>query len=684
MEHGESVSLRAHPDTGRKFADWSSCPGDDEANPCAFVMRGAETVAANAFPLKTYTLTVTKPSNGYIAWGTRINCGSGENRTACTETVEHGESVSLRAHPDTGRKFADWSSCPGDDEANPCAFVMRGAETVAANAFPLKTYTLEVTEPSNGYIAWGTRINCGSGENRTACTETVEHGESVSLRAHPDTGREFADWSSCPGDDEANPCVFVMRGAETVAANAFPLKKYKLTVTKPSNGYVEDNNNDDVDIDCGSGTSQADCVDNEVEHGTSVSLEAHPDTGREFAKWSSCPGGADANPCVFVMRGAETVAANAFPLKKYKLTVTKPSNGYVEDNNDDDVDIDCGSGTSQADCVDNEVEHGTSVSLEAHPDTGREFAKWSSCPGGADANPCVFVMRGAETVAANAFPLKKYKLTVTKPSNGYVEDNNDDDVDIDCGSGTSQADCVDNEVEHGTSVSLEAHPGSVGYEFDEWTGKCAGQATATCTFRMVAPATAGATFKKKEYTLTVTSSSKGYVTWGTGQSQRINCGSGTGRTDCTETVTHDTSISLEATPNTGYRLKDWTCSPSSSSCPPAKMTGNLTVTPNFEAILTVDAGGPYQGVKVPGRRLYSVTVRATASGGASPYSMHGKTRARPAEAPLICSPLRMVRVSMARKSRSRMQMATRRRTPRRSPSPRRWAAFRMSLPTLFP
>ena len=189
---------------------------------------------------------------------------------------------------------------------------------------------------------------------------------------------------------------------------------------------------------------------------------------------------------------------------------------------------------------------------------------------------------------------------------------------INCGTGVTTSDCSQTEDE-GTAIDPPfTHSASQHYRFKEWS--CS-PSTSPCppTSYPSQDTTVTASFSK-EYTLTVTSSSKGYVTWGTGQSQRINCGSGTGRTDCTETVLHDTSISLAATPNTGYRLKDWTCSPSSSPCPPAKMTGNLTVTPNFETTLTVDAGGPYQGTKVPGRHFYSVTVRATASGGAPPYS----------------------------------------------------------------
>ena len=721
FNHGSEVALAASPETGYRFVSWTGCDSKN-GSACAQTVEGDEKVTAN-FSLKSYTLTVTRPLNGgRIVWGERINCGSGSDQTDCTEKVAHGESVSLAAQPATGYKFNGWTGkCHGQATAT-CTFDMNAPATAGAT-FTKKKYKLEIKpKPSNGYVednnAAAVNIDCGSGTGRTKCVdENVEHGTSVSLTAHPATGYKSNGWTGKCHEQTTATCTFIMNGPATAGAT-FTKKKYKLEIKpKPSNGYVEDNNAD-VDIDCGSGTGRTDCVDEDVEHDTSVSLTAHPDTGYEFNVWTGACHGRTAT-CTFDMNGPATAGAT-FKKKKYTLTVTRPLNGGRIVWGDR---INCGSGSGQTDCTET-VAHDESVSLAAQPATGRKFAGWSRCPA-SDANaskttPCAFPMTKSETVAANAFPLKKYKLEIKpKPSNGYVEDNNAD-VDINCGSGTDRTDCVDENVKHGTSVSLTAHP-DTGYKFKDWTGKCDVQmtATATCTFSMNAAATVGATFKKKEYTLTVTrplnggrivwgdrincgsgsdqtdctekvahdesvslaaqpatgrqfagwsrcpasganaskttpcaftmtrsetvaanafplkkykleikpKPSKGHVTWGTGQSKLINCGLGTGRTDCTETeVQHGTSISLVATPKAGYRLKNWTCSPGSSPCPPATLTGNLTVAPNFETTLTVDAGGPYQARYHPGfgrsgtswvvvPPFYQVTVTAVAQGG---------------------------------------------------------------------
>ena len=176
-------------------------------------------------------------------------------------------------------------------------------------------------------------------------------------------------------------------------------------------------------------------------------------------------------------------------------------------------------------------------------------------------------------------------------------------------------------------MSLTAH-WATGYGFSAWTGKCSGEATATCTFIMNAPAQVGATFVKKTDKLEVKPKpTKGYVT-GNG----ISCGSGT-RTTCSVTLNHNTAVSLAATPNTGYKFENWSGCPddNDATITPCtfKMENAVTVTPNFVTPLVADAGGtdgtytatqvgpriqtPFGTVTIP--VFFTQTVTASATGG---------------------------------------------------------------------
>ena len=106
----------------------------------------------------------------------------------------------------------------------------------------------------------------------------------------------------------------------------------------------------------------------------------------------------------------------------------------------------------------------------------------------------------------------------------------------------------------------------------------------------------------------------------------IDCG-----TDCAETVDSGALVKLAATPATSalpsvssYRFDSWSsnCTADATDDAKCKVTVDAakTVTATFAEVLRVDAGGPYQAAKAPGRRFYTVSVRATASGGVSPYS----------------------------------------------------------------
>ena len=273
--------------------------------------------------------------------------------------------------------------------------------------------------------------------------------------------------------------------------------------------------------------------------------------------------------------GGETtsITASATP-SSYALVVNVAGSGTVTSS---PGGISCGS-----DCSDTYAS-GTSVTLTATAASGYVFSGWSAsgvtCPTTA---ACTIPMTAARNVTAT-FTANTYALAVSVTGSGTVTSS---PSGINCGS-----DCSENYAS-GASVTLTAAPAS-GYAFSGWSGSgiaCSG--TGSCTVSMTAARSVVATFSPvaaSSYVLQVNLSGSGSVT---SSPAGISCGS-----DCSETYTSGTSVTLTATPASGYIFSSWSgggCS-GAGSCA-VSMTATRTVNATF----------------VPS--TYALTVNITGSG----------------------------------------------------------------------
>ncbi len=144
--------------------------------------------------------------------------------------------------------------------------------------------------------------------------------------------------------------------------------------------------------------------------------------------------------------------------------------------------------------------------------------------------------------AAATYP--SYTLTVSVSGSGSVTSS---DSEINCGRDCTETFACSN------SITLTA-TADTGYEFTGWSGgSCSGAGTCTLS-SLTADTTETAVFTasasdSSEYVLTVTNSAGGTVT---SSDNGIDCGS-----DCTETYTSTTSVTLTATPSSGYGFCGW-------------------------------------------------------------------------------------------------------------------------------
>lgn len=267
----------------------------------------------------------------------------------------------------------------------------------------------------------------------------------------------------------------------------------------------------------------------------------------------------------------------------YTLTVNKSGTGTGTVTSSP-AGINCG-----ADC--NEIYAiGTTVTLTAQAASGSSFGGWSG-EGCSGTGTCTVTMSAARSVNALFNDSTFYTLTVKKNGTGSGT--------VSAGGIYCGTDCTET-FASGTSVNLSATP-AVGSVFAGWSGASTGPGP--CWVTMNSNKTVTATFNTNIRTLNVFKDGTGTGTV-TSNPSGINCG-----TDCTETYSADTIVTLTATPATGSTFAGWTMACSGYGTNPVcnvNMNTSYNVNATFNTAapiyynLTVNASPPTYGYVVEG------------------------------------------------------------------------------------
>ena len=186
---------------------------------------------------------------------------------------------------------------------------------------------------------------------------------------------------------------------------------------------------------------------------------------------------------------------------------------------------------------------GTTVTLQAVANTGYNFVNWSGDVSGSS-NPATIVMDADKSVTAN-FAVDTYTLDITA-TNGSVTKTPD------------QA-----SYGNGTTVTLQA-TANTGYSFASWSGDASGTSNPT-TVVMDGNKSVTANFTINTYTLGITATNGSVA-----------------KTPDQASYNHGTTVTLQATANTGYSFASWSGDASGSSNPATiVMDGDKSVTANF-------------------------------------------------------------------------------------------------------
>ena len=335
-------------------------------------------------------------------------------------------------------------------------------------------------------------------------------------------------------------------------------------------------------------------------------LEAVPNTGYHFVRWTDDGEGNTDNPRTITITGNTTYKAT-FAINEYDITIADYTNGTIEGagkyNHGQTVTltanpstgyhfVDWGEGTTDEttitfsatkdtafspsfaintytltatgangsfEGIEQSYNHGATASITAKPDEGFEFASWRD---GKTDNPLDTVI--TSDVALEAIFVVEghtlYTITITEPQNGTVK-----------GGGVYEEDSI---------ATLTATPAE-GYHFVKWSDNVA---NITREIVVKGDTTLAAVFEINKYTVSVAAAENG------------TCSGA-------KTYNHGDNVKIVATPDNGYHFAAWSTGETADTLK-FVATKDTAFTPSFE-INRYRVSGVAENGSISGLRTYN-------------------------------------------------------------------------------
>ena len=547
VDYGNEVKITATPDTGYQLKEWSGNCGNFSKNTNTVTFSATEDCSISAkFEKKSYNITTNADSGGTITE---------------TQSVKHGESVSITATTKTGFQLNEWSGNCGNfsKSTNTVTFSATEDCSISAN-FEKKSYNITTNADSGGTITE---------------TQSVKHGESVSITATTETGFQLNEWiGTCgafPSSDHT--ATFIASENCSISAN-FEKKSYNITTNADSGGTITGNQS--------------------AEHDQSVRITATPDTGFELKKWAGNCGifPSTDHTATFIASENCTISAK-FEKKSYTITTNTDSGGTITETQS--------------------VKHGESVSITATPKTGFQLKKWAGNCGTftKSTNPVSFTATKNCSVGVS-FDEEVTKTNQSggndKPTN-HQDSNNQETVyyTITTMAGTGGTITETQSVEQGANVGISATP-DTGFQLKGWVGNCGAftKSTNPVSFTATKNCSVGVSFDEKVSKTNQSGGNDEPTNHQDSNNQKtvyytITTMAGTGGTITkTQSVEQGANVGISATPDIGYQLKGWTGNCGTFS--------NTSLTVSFTASKSCSISNEFE------KKSYTITTNAGTGG----------------------------------------------------------------------
>jgi uncharacterized repeat protein (TIGR02543 family) len=218
VNHGDTLVINPTPNAGSSFTGWTGS-ASGSVDPLTVTVTSNMAITANF--TNQYTVTVSS-----TAGGSTDKDGS--------HTVNHGDTLVINPTPNAGYHLTGWTG-DASGSSDPLTVTVTSSRTITAN-FAINQYTVTVNSSAGGSTD-------KDGSN------TVDHGDTLTLMPSASTNHEFTGWTGDAAGTDA-PLTVTVTSAMSITANFEAIVKPPSVATYPARfvgqtsvtlmGYVTD------------------------------------------------------------------------------------------------------------------------------------------------------------------------------------------------------------------------------------------------------------------------------------------------------------------------------------------------------------------------------------------------------------------------------------------------------------
>jgi hypothetical protein len=229
---GETITVKATADSHSTFAGWAGC-SSTSGKECTITAIGADTTVTATFNLAQRTLTIKKAGTGNGSF----ECKTTGSFGPCQASYADGETITVKALEDSHSIFVSWAGCSSTAGSECTVSSISAAKTITATLNLIqRTLTIDKAGAGSG------SFECKTSGSFGACQASYADGETITIKATPDSHSTFVSWAGCSATS-GNECTITAINANTTVTAALNLAQPTIaadtTVTPTSTENVQ-------------------------------------------------------------------------------------------------------------------------------------------------------------------------------------------------------------------------------------------------------------------------------------------------------------------------------------------------------------------------------------------------------------------------------------------------------------